>query len=152
VEEQSRPETDEVSRRNGLFLFVACVPQILFFERVVERTIGVSHSRKQLETTATMSLVGVAAVRRCAALAASGQVMDARITLISTLRLMQRGLRSQQAQRAYISFIVQGERLDGFMREMLAMQETKVQLKKDDYVARNLVRAQGLSVAEFCVA
>jgi hypothetical protein len=119
--------------------------------RVLERTMDVESNRKKLETTANMQIVGVAAVRRAASLAATGQVMDARISLISALRLLQRGLRSKQAQRSYINFIIQGERLDGFMREMQAMAETKVALKKDDYVARNIVRAQGLSMAEFCV-
>ncbi len=123
----------------------------------------VSEDRATLERRCHMAVPALAAIRRSAALASAGAYKDARIVLISALRLLQRGMRSKQAQREYVRFIKQGERLDGFMRE-LAQQAEMVSVfaakkpasgsaveKKDDYVARNVHRARVMTLQDWSV-
>lgn len=123
----------------------------------------VSDDRNALERRANMALPALAAIRRSAALAAAGHYKDARVVLISALRLLQRGMRSKQAQREYVRFIKQGERLDGFMRELAQQAEmvsvfaakkptsNSVVEKKDDYVARNVHRARVMTLQDWSV-
>merc|ERR1712222_88107 len=49
--------------------------------------------------------------------AKQGDYKTARVHLISTCRLIQRAMRTLAHQESYLSFIVQAEKLDGFMRE-----------------------------------
>jgi hypothetical protein len=62
--------------------------------------------------------VGLRAVHAAAGLAQQGLYEEARVRLISTQRLLQRAMRDELHQNAYLSFVVQAEKLDQFMREV----------------------------------
>jgi hypothetical protein len=89
--------------------------------------------------------------------------LEARVNLISSMRLLQRGMLTSKQQREYINFIRQSERLDGFMREaqqqeeMLAMQQSRVtveerKMARDDSAAKNIVQMKLVSSAAFVAA
>jgi hypothetical protein len=89
--------------------------------------------------------------------------LEARVNLISSMRLLQRGMLTSKQQREYINFIRQSERLDGFMREaqqqeeMLAMQQSRVtveerKMARDDSAAKNIVQMKLVSGAAFVAA
>ena len=92
-----------------------------------------------------------------------GDYLEARVNLISSMRLLQRGMLTSKQQREYINFIRQSERLDGFMREaqqqeeMLAMQQSRVtveerKMARDDSAAKNIVQMKLVSSAAFVAA
>lgn len=133
------------------------------FLRVARVAVPVVTNRKVVEnakvnTDLNLVIPALAGIRRSAALGAQGKYIDARTSLVSTLRLVQRCMRTPSAQRVYISFVRQAERLDAFMREKIAQEETfklhnqkvaSVAEKKDDYIIRNIERARKMSKAEF---
>jgi hypothetical protein len=130
--------------------------------RIESTSVTVSNNRAQLEKNADLSVPALAAIRRCAALAQQSLYDDARVVLISTLRLLQRGMRSRQSQVEYVRFIKQGERLDGFMRELKQQAEmfavfsndkknASSDVKRDDYVARNIHRSKAMTLSEWCL-
>ena len=50
-------------------------------------------------------------------LAQGGAYQQARVHLVSTLRLLQRTMSKSSNQKDYLAFIIQSEKLDQFMRE-----------------------------------
>jgi hypothetical protein len=89
-----------------------------------------------------------------------GDYQEARVNLISHMRLLQRGMATSKQQREYINFIRQAERLDGFMREaqqqeaMLATQQGRVtveerKMARDDSAAKNIVQMKLVSCSAF---
>ena len=65
----------------------------------------------------------LAAIHHAAGLAQSGEYVEARCALIGTHRLLQRTMSTSAHQQAYLRFVVQAEKLDGFMRESQASEQ-----------------------------
>jgi Mg-chelatase subunit ChlD len=91
------------------------------------------------------SVVGLEAIHASACLAQAGDYQAARINLISTLRLLQRAMRSAAHQEAYLSFVTQAENLDQFMREAQAMQSAG----RDDEASKAMFQMKSLSLEQF---
>jgi hypothetical protein len=120
--------------------------------RLFERRLAVSSDRKQVERSADLSVPALEVIRRAAAMARNNDIRSARVLLISGLRMLQRGMRSRESQKSYINYVVQSERLDGFLREIEALQKQNVKSKADDYIARNIHRSENLSSTDFKIA
>jgi hypothetical protein len=69
----------------------------------------VTHKRESAEAGLNSATIGLAAVHRSAALAQKGDYLEARVNLISNMRLLQRGMLTSKNQREYINFIKQSE-------------------------------------------
>lgn len=85
-----------------------------------------------------------------------GRYLEARATLIGTQRLLQRAMQSSCHQQAYLSFIVQAEKLDGFMRERQAAEEVfgrtsckSRTAQRDDEAAKSMFQMKSVSSATF---
>jgi hypothetical protein len=105
---------------------------------------------------ASLALPSLVALREAAYLASCSRLAEARSVLISTLRLLQRGMTTVDAQRAYLKFVKQGERLDGFMRELQVRAHTEMMFGKnpnaaplDDYASRNIMQGKAISMADW---
>merc|ERR1711879_347033 len=102
-----------------------------------------------------MGVVAVAAVQEAACLAQDGSYRTARAGLISTQRLFQRSMGSPGVQQAYLSFIVQAEKLDQFIREREAQEligARSVERRKadrDDEAARAMYQMKSLGLSRF---
>jgi len=110
--------------------------------RIISKNLTVTGDRELMENSINSALVAMAAVQRSAELAQKGEYKSARINLISTQRLLQRGMHSRASQREYINFIVQAEKLDGFMRQAQAQEAVLGENKamRDDSAAKNIVQ------------
>jgi len=110
--------------------------------RITTKKMPISSNRDQVEEgNIKSSLIAMRAIQHSAGLAQNGEYETARANLISSMRLLQRAMKSRQHQREYINFIVQSEKLDGFMRQSQA-QETILgaEADKDDSAAKNIVQ------------
>ena len=85
--------------------------------RVVRCIMPVTESRTEAEQHINAKVVGTSAIHRSAGLAQHGEYDAARINLISVQRLLQRTMKTDAHQRAYLNYVVHGEKLDQFMRE-----------------------------------
>jgi len=112
--------------------------------RVITRSIPVTDDREKMEENINTAVVAMWSVQRSATLAQKGEYKTARINLISTMRLLQRGMKSRQQQREYINFIIQSEKLDGFMRQLQAQEAVFGSSvgtgMRDDSAAKNIVQ------------
>jgi len=120
--------------------------------RVITRAIPVTDDREKMEENFNTALVSMSAVQRSAALAQKGEYKTARINLISTMRLLQRGMKNAQQQSEYINFIIQSEKLDGFMRQVQAQEAvfgTTGTGVRDDSAAKNIVQMKQAHFALF---
>lgn len=123
--------------------------------RVRNAQVEVSKDRDATEKSCDLAIASIAALRECAMLAAENKVQDGRIVLISTMRLLQRGMASVESQQVFLSFVKQAERLDGFLRELVQREETEKLLmkeastKKDDYASRNVLQARVMNLADW---
>ena len=91
---------------------------------IATRGVEVTDERAKAEGSLHGMTAALAAIHHAAALAQAGSYLHARAQLIGTQRLLQRGMADSADalanQQAYLSFIVQAEKLDGFMRERQA--------------------------------
>jgi len=109
--------------------------------RIFTKKIATVSDRDTAEGRLDTSLVGLHAVQSAAEQAHNGEFNEARIQLISVMRLLQRGMKSRRNQLEYINFIVQAEKLDGFMRQARVQAELLGKdMKKDDSAAKNIVQ------------
>jgi hypothetical protein len=108
-----------------------------------------------VEAGADLAFISIAALRSAAFVAENKAVEEARIQLISTQRLIQRAMRTIDDQKAYLAFVKHGERLDGYLREVLQRQEVKKLFQQaddteaDDYNSRNLIQTKSFSLVDF---
>lgn len=115
----------------------------------------VTSDRHTVEQHMRPEAVAVAAVQRAARFAQEGEYRTARADLISTQRLLQRGMRSSAVQQAYLPFIVQAEKLDQFIREREAQEligarsTDRRRADRDDEAARAMYQMKSLSLASF---
>ena len=121
---------------------------------MITKSYPVSGDRDSIERDLNAALIAMRAVQSAATLAQCGDFISARTTLISTQRLLQNGMTSLRAQREYINFIVQAEKLDGFMRQAQAQQSVLQGVKgvnegKDDSAQKNIVQMKQAHFALF---
>lgn len=121
--------------------------------RVITRTQRATNKREESEVNMNASIVALKAVQESAKIAQHGDYQSARINLISHQRLLQRGMKRRDQQRAYINFIKQGEKLDGFMREAQAQEaifgKSEDTSNRDDSAAKNIVQMKGAPLSVF---
>lgn len=113
-----------------------------------------SESREDAEADIDGTCVALAGIHAAARLAQSGSYRAARAHLISTSRLLQRAMHALPHQDAYLSYVVQAEKLDGFMRERESQDkvfgaESTAQRGRDDDASRSMYQMKSLSVEEF---
>jgi len=117
--------------------------------RVINRQVGITVDRDVCERALNSPLIGMGAIQRAASIAQDGDYLQARCILISTVRMLQRAMHSKVQQQSYIAFIVEGERLDGFMR--IAQERSKLlgvqQAARDDTAARNIMQMKNLPLS-----
>lgn len=122
--------------------------------QVFSREQLVTKSRDESEANIDATAIALAGIHSAARLAQHGNYRSARTELISTCRLLQRGMRTLPHQEAYLSFIVQAEKLDGFMRERESQEKIfgsgeGAQRGRDDDASRSMYQMKGLSVDAF---
>merc|ERR1712032_21587 len=113
----------------------------------------VSSSREEAESEINGTCVALAGIHTAARRAQQGDYKTARVHLISTCRLIQRAMRTLTHQESYLSFIVQAEKLDGFMRERECQEQIfgadgSSQRGRDDDASRSMYQMKSLSVKE----
>jgi len=111
-----------------------------------------SASREAAEVAINATAVALGGLHSAAQLAQRGEYRAARVLLISTCRLLQRAMHTASHQEAYLSFIVQAEKLDGFMRERELQEKvlgTGIQGARDDDASRSMYQMKSLSVEDF---
>merc|ERR1740121_774562 len=117
----------------------------------------VTPHRDEAEIDVHGDAVALGGIHVAARLAQKGEYRMARAELISTSRLLQRAMNAPQHQEAYMNFIVQAEKLDGFMREGES-QDTVfgrdasscgAQRGRDDDASRSMYQMKSLSAADF---
>jgi len=97
------------------------------------------------------TVVALQAIHESARIAQLGKYNDARINLVSVQRLLQRTMKEVKQQRDYLSYIVQAEKLDQFMREAKAQEQlgVKKDAKRDDEAAKAMYQMKSVSVSTF---
>jgi hypothetical protein len=113
----------------------------------------VSSDRGDSESDVNGTCVALAGIHNAACLAQLGDYRASRVKLISTCRLLQRAMNTLSHQESYLSFIVQAEKLDGFMRERESQErvfgaDTSCQRGRDDDASRSMYQMKSLSVSE----
>jgi actin-related protein len=122
--------------------------------QVFTTVFSLTESREQAENNINGTCAALFGLHKAARLAQTGEYRAARVQLISTCRLLQRAMHSLAHQESYISFIVQAEKLDGFMREresqeMVFGKDGSSQCGRDDDASRSMYQMKSLSVREF---
>jgi len=97
-------------------------------KKVITCEAPVKHLREEVEKDINSTVIAVCAIQHAAKLAQLGNYDEARIHLVSTQRLLQRGMKTTRHQKDYMSYIVQAEKLDQFMREA---QQYEAMVKSD---------------------
>eukprot|EP00930_Biecheleria_cincta_P052686 TRINITY_DN3797_c0_g1_i2.p1 TRINITY_DN3797_c0_g1~~TRINITY_DN3797_c0_g1_i2.p1 ORF type:complete len:1298 (+),score=257.87 TRINITY_DN3797_c0_g1_i2:313-3894(+) len=114
----------------------------------------VCSKRDEAEADVDGACIGLSGIHHAARLAQRGEYRSARVELISTCRLLQRAMRTVKHQESYLSFIVQAEKLDGFMRERESQEKifgsgsAGQQHGRDDDASRSMYQMKSLSVHE----
>lgn len=82
---------------------------------------------------------------------ATGSYKEARINLVSVQRLLQRIMKSSKHQKDYLSYVVQAEKLDGFMREAQQQEQVfgKSTKDRDDAASKAMYQMKSVSVTTF---
>jgi len=126
--------------------------------RIYTKKIELCSDRDKFESNIDSSILALRAVQYAAELAQLGDYQGARVLLISCMRLLQRGMKTKKNQQEYIQYIIQGEKLDGFMRHAKAqlelLDESKLKMvgtgaKIDDSAAKNIVQMKQASLRLF---
>jgi len=110
-------------------------------------------SRDEAEADVNGVCIALHGIHTAARLAQEGDYRTARVQLISTCRLMQRAMQTLAHQEAYLSYIVQAEKLDGFMREKESQEkifgaDSSAKRGRDDDASRSMYQMKNLSVEE----
>jgi len=88
-------------------------------QRLLVRTLAlpITVNREEAEADIDATVLALHTIQGAARLAQMGRYPDARVSQISAQRLLQRAMYTEAHQQAYLSYIVQAEKLDQFMRE-----------------------------------
>ena len=112
---------------------------------VLTRTLTLTTDRAVAEELLDAESASLAAIHHAAGLAQSGEYVEARCALIGTQRLLQRAMTTSAHQQTYLRFVVQAEKLDGFMRESQAAEQVFGHCSKSDRkAARDDAAAQAM--------
>merc|ERR1711991_830753 len=85
--------------------------------RVVSQIVPVTASRVKAEKSLVGSIAALHTLHTAAAHAQNGKYLEARLEIISGIRLLQRGMRSDlEYQTAYCKFVKLADKLDAFVR------------------------------------
>lgn len=122
--------------------------------QVLSKDIPVSMCRSDAEENINSVCVGLGAIHSAARQAQRGEYRAARLTLISTSRLLQRAMHTPSHQDGYICFITQAEKLDGFMREREAQDAVfgtvgGSQRGRDDGASRSMYQMKNLRLEDY---
>lgn len=122
---------------------------------VATEDIAISCDRAEIEHDMDPEILAIGAIQRAARMAQEGSYRAARSELISTQRLLQRGMGSSRVQQAYLPFIMQAEKLDQFIREREAQEvigarsAERRRADRDDEAARAIYQMKSISLARF---
>eukprot|EP00931_Biecheleriopsis_adriatica_P072912 TRINITY_DN47294_c0_g1_i1.p1 TRINITY_DN47294_c0_g1~~TRINITY_DN47294_c0_g1_i1.p1 ORF type:complete len:1282 (-),score=241.75 TRINITY_DN47294_c0_g1_i1:79-3633(-) len=113
----------------------------------------VCSKRDKAEADVNGTCIALCGIHCAARLAQRGEYRAARIELISTCRMLQRTMQTVGHQESYLSFIVQAEKLDGFMRERESQEkifgsDSGGQRGRDDDASRSMYQMKSLSVTD----
>jgi len=110
--------------------------------RVITKIMPICNDHDKVEAAnLKSSIVAMKAIQHSAVLAQNGDFETARANLITTMRLLQRAMHTRQHQREYINFIVQSEKLDGFMRQAQSQEAVLgTEGGRDDSAVKNIVQ------------
>jgi len=118
--------------------------------RVINSKQLLTVDRSEAEGNIRSDVVALNAIHNAARLAQLGDYNKARVELVSVQRLLQRGMESTEHQRNYISYIVQAENLDQFMREAQRQLEVfGASSKRDDDASKSMFQMKSLSLTIF---
>jgi len=124
--------------------------------QVISATKSITTDRSVSEKNIDSVAISLQAIQSSARLAHCGKYHDARVNLISTVRLLQRAMETTQHQKDYLSFIVQSEKLDQFMREAQVLEkvlgeknEAERKYDRDDDSAKAIFQMKSVSVRSF---
>jgi len=115
----------------------------------------ISIDRNEAEKNVNSSVIALQCIHEAAKIAQAGQYQESRIHLISSQRLLQRTMKTSSHQKDYLSFIVQAEKLDGFMRE-IQIQEKMISnwnqdrtKNRDDESSKSIYQMKSVSLKNF---
>lgn len=122
--------------------------------QVLSEDMSVSTCRSDSEENVNSMCVGLGAIHSAARQAQNGEYRAARLTLISTSRLLARTMHTPAHQDGYICFITQAEKLDGFMREREAQDAVfgsvgGSQRGRDDDASRSMYQMKNLRLEDY---
>jgi len=124
------------------------------FIKTLSSLMSVSGDRNAAEKDINTTIISLQTIHESARLAKDGKYNDARINLVSTLRMLQRTMKTAIHQKDYLNFVVQAEKLDQFMRENQALEavlgaKDDKSKGRDDDAAKNLYQMKSVSVKSF---
>jgi len=124
--------------------------------KVINTVKPVTDDRLKAEAQTDTTVCALQALHESARFAQNGEYLDARANLLSTQRLLQRCMHNAQSvknQRDYMSFIVQAEKLDQFMREAKAQEALfggrDAAKGRDDAASKAMYQMKSVSVKAF---
>jgi hypothetical protein len=122
--------------------------------QVLTKKVRLCGDRNTAEAEINGTCIGLSGIHIAARLAQQGEYRSARIHLISTCRLLQRAMNNLAHQESYLSFVVQAEKLDGFMRERECQDKIfgtsgNSRQGRDDDASRSMYQMKSLSACEF---
>jgi hypothetical protein len=127
------------------------------YVRVQTSRVPLTVDRSAADAAVDCAVLSLETLQRAAALAHAGQYLAARVALISTQRTLQRHMAargvSNEIGAAYLRFVIAGERLDGFARELenlkLVHEKNANVGQRDDLAAKNLFQCKSMSMTSF---
>jgi len=124
--------------------------------KVLSRLLPVTKVREEVERDLNSAVIALRAIQQAAKMAQWGNYNDARISLTSVQRLLQRSMKTKSHQRDYLSYIVQSEKLDQFMREsqqqdsIFGMKDGTIrQRNRDDDSSKAMYQMKSVSLKKF---
>jgi hypothetical protein len=118
--------------------------------RILTSSVRTTTDRGVAEKSTNSLPVSLRSIHLAASLAQEKHYDEARWTLISTMRLLQRAMETAAHQKDYLNFIVQGENLDQFMREAQHQEKTMGRiLERDDESAKAIYQMKSVSASVF---
>jgi actin-related protein len=122
--------------------------------QTLSKDMPVSTCRSDSEENVNSVCVGLGAIHSAARQAQHGEYRAARLTLISTSRLLARTMQTPTHQDGYVCFITQAEKLDGFMREREAQDAVfgsagGSQRGRDDDASKSMYQMKNLRLQDY---
>jgi hypothetical protein len=119
--------------------------------KVITMLRPVTMARDKAESDVDSTVLALQAIHESAKMAQLGNYNDARVNLVSVQRLLQRIMKTPKHQKDYMSYIVQAEKLDQFMRESQQQQAVLGSSAKarDDDAAKSMFQMKSVSIKAF---